>query len=112
MDDDSKVVTPDTADTRQFEFQTRMFEKGADAIQEHIIRIDEILFNKAIQKSFAESAYAENTVYPPDLRRQRIRQAEEIRQRFVSTFGGHSLSFPAVDTLWLLNNMGQTAINR
>ena len=28
----------------QFEFQMRMFEKGADAIQTHIIRIDEILF--------------------------------------------------------------------
>jgi hypothetical protein len=28
----------------QFEFQTRMFEKGADFIQNHIGRIDEILF--------------------------------------------------------------------
>jgi len=28
----------------QFEFQTRMFEKGADSIQNHIGRIDEILF--------------------------------------------------------------------
>ena len=28
----------------QFEFQTRMFEKGAESIQNHIGRIDEILF--------------------------------------------------------------------
>jgi len=44
MDDDSKLINPGTDVTRPFEFQTRMFEKGADAIQEHIIRIDEILF--------------------------------------------------------------------
>ena len=28
----------------QLDFQTRMFEKGSDAIQDHISRIDEILF--------------------------------------------------------------------
>ena len=30
--------------SRQFEFQTRMFEKGAESIQHHIGRIDAILF--------------------------------------------------------------------
>jgi len=41
----NEIATEESnSSSSQFEFQTRMFEKGADSIQNHIGRIDEILF--------------------------------------------------------------------
>jgi hypothetical protein len=41
---EGSAINQKTDCSEAFEFQTRMFEKGADAIQHRIIRLDEILF--------------------------------------------------------------------
>lgn len=44
MNFQDKEKTQSTISKNQLDFQARMFEKGADSIQNHIGRIDEILF--------------------------------------------------------------------